>query len=196
MKEDEARAENVALIESLKKSVRSAELSSEDYQHQLAATQQKMDDLMQDHAKLEERFHESVEKIEELEAQQRESSRHLREMENIYESEKVAMLKDREEAISRESDLKSTIQRLKETMAGREARLGNEPGRRSPRPGMSQNIMLAVNITNSTQAGLPHDRLQQMKSINSHHPLLSNAVTPRVPPISLCRKTSSSNSYD
>ena len=137
-KKDDARIENAALVDNLKKSLRNAELVSEDYQNQLSAVQKKMDDLMRDHAKLEERMHESTEKIEDLEARKREDSRQVREMANLYESERMAMLRDREEASSRESELRGTIQRLKETMAGREMRfnLAADPERRLSRSGM------------------------------------------------------------
>ena len=140
-KKDDARIENAALIDNLKKSLRNAELVSEDYYNQLSTVQRKMDDLMRDHTKLEERMHESTEKIEELEARKREDSRQVREMANLYESERMAMLRDREEAAGRETELRSSIQRLKETMAGREMRfnLGADPDRRMSRSGISQN---------------------------------------------------------
>ena len=137
-KKDDARIENAALIDNLKKSLRNAEMVSEDYHNQLSVLQRKMDDLMSDHAKLEEQMHESTEKIEDLEARKREDSRQVREMANLYESERMAMLRDREEASSRETELKTTIQRLKETMAGREMRfnLVADPDGRLSRSGM------------------------------------------------------------
>jgi hypothetical protein len=134
-KDEDARAETAALIDSLKKSVRDAELVSEDYNHQLAGVQQRLDELMQEHAKLEERYHESTEKTEELQTQARDSSRQVREMEAIYESERVAMMKDREDSNEKEAELKRTIQRLKESMAGKEARL-QDTERPSLRKGM------------------------------------------------------------
>ena len=124
-------------MESLKKSVRDAESASEDYQRQLMATQQRIDDLMADHAKLEEQYHECTERMEELEFDKRESKRHAQEMERIYESERVAMTKDREDAAKREAEMKSTIQRLKESAAGREVRhsVGGAGDNRSPPQG-------------------------------------------------------------
>ena len=137
VKEENARIENAALVDNLKKSLKNAELVSEDYQNELSVLQKKFDDLMKDHGKLEEQFHESSKKVSELEAKKKEDSRQVREMANLYESERMSMLRDREEATSREEELKKTVQRLKETMAGREMRfnIGGASERRSSRQG-------------------------------------------------------------
>lgn len=136
--DDDARIENAALIDNLKKSLRNAELVSEDYQQQLAVTQKRLDDMMRDQNKLEERLHESGERIEELEVKKKEASRQVRDMGNMYESERTSMLRDREEAHTRETEYKATIQRLKETMAGREMRFNvDADSRRHSRTGKS-----------------------------------------------------------
>ena len=137
VKEENARIENAALVDNLKKSLKNAELVSEDYQNELSVLQKKFDDLMKDHGKLEEQFHESSQKVSELETKKKEDSRQVREMANLYESERMSMLRDREEATSREEELKKTVQRLKETMAGREMRfnIGGASERRSSRQG-------------------------------------------------------------
>ena len=137
VKEEDARIENATLVDNLKKSLRNTELMSEDYQKQVEIMQKKMDDLMKEHARVEEHLHESTEKIEELEARKREDSRQVREMANLYESERHAMMRDREEATTREEELKATIQRLRETMAGREMRFNfaMDPERRLSRQG-------------------------------------------------------------
>lgn len=139
-KEENARAENSVLVDNLKKSLRNAEMVSEDYQTQLTVLQKKMDDLMNEHGKLEIQYHESTQKILELESKKKEDSRQVRDMANLYESERMSMLRDREEAAAREEALKKTVQRLKETMAGREMRfnLGSNSERRSSRQGMPQ----------------------------------------------------------
>ena len=140
-KEENARAENAALVDNLKKSLRNAELVSEDYQTQVSVLQKKLDDLLKDHGKLEEQFHDSTKKISELETKRKDESRQVREMANLYESERMSMMRDREDASAREEELKRTVQRLKETMAGREMRfnmLGGE--RRSSRQGMLCNV--------------------------------------------------------
>ena len=121
-REDDARIENAALIDNLKKSLRNAELMSEDYQQHLVTTQKALDDLSREHAKLEERLHESLEKVEDMETMRKEESRQVRNMASLYESERTSMLRDREDASVREKELRATIQRLKETVAGREMR--------------------------------------------------------------------------
>lgn len=138
--EENARIENAALVDNLKKSLRNVEQVSEDYQNQLAVLQKKMDDLMKEHGKLEEGFHGSTQKVVELEAKRKEESRQVREMANLYESERMSMLRDREEATAREDELKKTVQRLKETMAGREMRfnLGGSSERRGSRQGLTE----------------------------------------------------------
>ena len=139
VKEENARVENATLLDNLKKSLRNAELVSEDYQNQLGVLQKKWDDLMKEHGNLEEQFLESGQKVLELESKKKEDSRQVREMANLYESERMSMLRDREEATAREEELKKTVQRLKETMAGREMRfnIGASNERRSSRQGMN-----------------------------------------------------------
>ena len=136
-KEDVARAENAALVDNLKKSLKNSELVTEDYQSQLAVLQKKLDDLMQDHGKLEEQYHDSTKKISELEGKRKEESRQVRDMANLYESERMSMLRDREEAAAREEELRKSLQRLKETMAGKEMRynIAAEQERRHSRSG-------------------------------------------------------------
>jgi chromosome segregation ATPase len=136
-KDDDLRIEHAAIIDNLKKSLRNAEIVSEDYQTQLAVALKKIDDLMREHSKMEEHLHESVEKIEELEADRKETSRQVRDIGSIYESERTAMLRDREDAKTLEMELRSTIQRLKETMAGREMRFAVDE-RRHSRTGMAR----------------------------------------------------------
>ena len=134
--EDDARIESAVLIDNMKKSLRNAETVSEDYQRELAVLQKNLDEVMRDQAKMEERLHESTQRIEELEIQKKEISRQARDMGSIFESERMAMLRDREEAVRREAELKGTVQRLKETMAGREMRVNADSERRMSRSGL------------------------------------------------------------
>ncbi|MCJ1399248.1 hypothetical protein MMC11_002450 [Xylographa trunciseda] len=133
--EDDARIESAVLIDNMKKSLRNAETVSEDYQRELAVLQKKLNEVMRDQAKMEERLHESTQRIEELELQKKDISRQAREMGNIFESERMAMLRDREEATGREAELKGTVQRLRETIAGREMRVNVDSDRRTSRSG-------------------------------------------------------------
>ena len=135
--EDDARVESAATVENLKKSLRSAEAMCEERRQQAEVLQQKMDQMLREHARLEEQLHDSTRRAEALEAQKREDSRRVRDMAGLYESERAAMLRDREEAGARERELQAAVQRLKETMAGREMRfnVAAHPERRSSRPG-------------------------------------------------------------
>ncbi|MCJ1474145.1 hypothetical protein MMC13_002803 [Lambiella insularis] len=135
--EEDARIENGVLIDNMKKSLRNAEQVSEDYQRELQAMQKKLNDTMRDQVRMEERLHESTDRVEELEAQKKEISRQVRDMGNLFESERMSMLRDREEASGREKELKSTVQRLKETLAGREMRVNADSDRRMSRSGQS-----------------------------------------------------------
>ena len=190
-KEEDARAENATLVENLKKSLRNAELQAEDSQKQMEMMMKKMDDMMREHARVEENLHESTEKIEELEARKKEDSRQVREMANLYESERHAMMRDREEASNRETELKATIQRLKETMAGREMRIlmATDPERRLSRQGTIHKTVFQVHqLTISFQGGPTSDLhpLMRMLSLPLLLPYkdeapLFTAATPRAP---------------
>ena len=133
--DEDARIENAVLIDNLKKSLRNAELVSEDYQRELDILKKKLSEVMRDQARMEERVHESSNRIEELENEKTDTSRQIRDMANIFESERMAMLRDRAEQLTRESELKATIQRLKETIAGREMRVNADAERRMSRSG-------------------------------------------------------------
>ena len=124
-------------MENLKKSLKTADIMVEENQAQLSILQKKYDDLMKEHGKLEEQFGDTTQKLGELEAKRKEDSRSVREMANLYESERMSMLRDREEGNQREEELRRSIQRLKETMAGREMRfhVATDPERRLSRSG-------------------------------------------------------------
>ena len=133
--DDNARIENAALIDNLKRSLRNAEIVSEDYQHQLTLLQKKLIEVQREQEKMEDRLHEASQRIEDLEGQKKEVSRQMRDMQNIYESERGAMMRDRDEQALRETELKSSVQRLKETLAGREMRVNADAERRMSRSG-------------------------------------------------------------
>jgi len=136
--EEDARIENAVLIDNLKKSLRNAELVSEEYQRELGLVHKKLDEVMRDQAKMEERLHESSQKVEDLEVQKKDAARQVRDMHNGFESERMAMLQDREEQLAREKEHKASIQRLKETLAGREMRVNADAERRMSRSGQSR----------------------------------------------------------
>ena len=182
--EENARIENATLVDNLKKSLRNAEQVSENYQNQVAVMQKRMDDLMKEHGKLEEQFHESTKKVADLEGKRKEESRQVREMANLYESERMSMLRDREDSTVREEELKRTVQRLKETMAGREMRFNagaSSEGRRSSRQGIR--IMLDVDLY-SRSAGRT---LSRSSSVD----VTIDETTQFAPPSTLQRRESS-----
>ena len=124
--EDDARAENMALIDELRTRLQKAEAASEEYQRQLNLLQARLDESQQSHGHLEDQLHEKSEKVEELEVEKIQAARLKREVEGIFEQERVSMLKDREEQTAKAEEMKITIQRLKENLAQREPRSNSE----------------------------------------------------------------------
>lgn len=120
--EDDARAENLALLDELRSRVQRAESASEEYQKQLNLLQARLDESQQVHGQLEDQLHEKSERVEELETEKIQAARQKREVESIYESERAVMEKDKEEHVLREQEMRGTIQRMKESLAQKEAR--------------------------------------------------------------------------
>ncbi|KAK5239271.1 hypothetical protein LTR16_012106, partial [Cryomyces antarcticus] len=116
-------------MEDLKERLQKAEQTSEEYRKQLHVLQVRLDESQKNQARLEEGFHERDEKIEELESEKKESLRQKRELEVIYETERVASMKEMEEAKAREEEFHGIIKHLKETTPQRDlrGRLEDEP---------------------------------------------------------------------
>lgn len=73
-----------------------------------------------------------------LENEKRDSVRQRRELEAIYEAERAAAMKEKEQAQAREDELQEVIQRLKDSMAEREREgISSDNERRNSRTGMS-----------------------------------------------------------
>lgn len=117
--DEEQRAETVALIDDLKEQLQKAETMSEQFQKQAQVLQSRLDEALLEQGKLEDRLHENEERVEALENEKRESLRRIREMESIYEGERSAMTKEREEMANREEEMQVVIQRLKDSLAQR-----------------------------------------------------------------------------
>lgn len=115
--EEEARAQNAALIEELREQLQKAETASEQYQKQLGVLQMRLDEAISEQGKLEDQAHERDTKIEALNGEVREQARKIRDLEQNHELERNAMLKDKEQQSSREEELQATIQRLKDSVA-------------------------------------------------------------------------------
>ncbi|KAL2152708.1 hypothetical protein VTH82DRAFT_5892 [Thermothelomyces myriococcoides] len=118
-REEALRAETVAIIDDLKERLAQAEAGLESYKRQAEVLQSKLDDALKEQAKLEERVHESEEQIEALTNEKRDALRRIREMETIYEGERSAMMKEKEEMANREEEMQAVIQRLKDSLAQR-----------------------------------------------------------------------------
>ncbi|KAL2118624.1 hypothetical protein VTJ04DRAFT_8284 [Mycothermus thermophilus] len=118
-REEAIRAETMAIIDDLKERLAQAEASAESYKRQVDVLQSKLDDALKEQSRLEEKVHESEEQIEALTNEKRDAARQIREMETIYEAERSAMLKEKEEMVNREEEMQAVIQRLKDTLAQR-----------------------------------------------------------------------------
>jgi hypothetical protein len=117
-------------MEELQEKLTQVELASAEKDKQAATLQAKLDQALKEQGMLEESVHEQTERIEELENDKKESVRARRELEQIYESERAAILKEKEEAAAKEEEMQSSLQRMKETLAQREMRAGLDDERR------------------------------------------------------------------
>lgn len=124
--DEEARAQMAALIDDLKEQLHKAETTSQQYQKQLDVLQIRLDEAVAEQAKLEEQIHEKDSKIEALNEQIREHPRIIREMQQAHDQELNALLKEKEQHVIKEEELQFTIQRLKESLAQREARAASD----------------------------------------------------------------------
>lgn len=118
--EEEARAQNAALIEDLKGQLQKAETASEQYRKQLGVLQMRLDETVSEHGQLEDHSHERESKIEALNGEIREHVRQIRDLEQSHEMERNAMLQEKEQQGSREEEMQATIQRLKDSLAQKE----------------------------------------------------------------------------
>nr|POE98588.1 hypothetical protein CFP56_75517 [Quercus suber] len=127
---DEVKAEMQARLDELYEKLQHVEQSWEDSQKQAAILQVKLDEARKEQGTLEESVHEHTERVEELENEKRESLRARREFEQIYEAERAATMREKEEAQLREEEMQTSLQRMKETLAQREMRAGLDDDRR------------------------------------------------------------------
>lgn len=116
---DDWRRASVALVDDLKERLRNGEELSEQFQKQAQVLQSRLDEALNEQSKLEERVHESIERIEILENEKRDAIRQKREMEAIYENEKISLTKEREDFSMREEEMQTIIQRLKDALNSR-----------------------------------------------------------------------------
>jgi hypothetical protein len=133
-------------MEELQEQLRLAEENSVDVQKQAAVLQVKLDEALKEQGMLEENVHEHTERINDLENDKKESLRARREMEQIYESERVAFMKEREETQTKEEEMQASMQRMKESLAQREMRAGLDDG---SKPNMSRNSSFRNSMSSS-----------------------------------------------
>jgi uncharacterized membrane protein YccC len=100
----------------LKERLHKTETESEQFQKQAQVLQLRLDEALSEQGRLEDRLHESEERLEALENDKRDALRQKREMEAIYEAERSAMTKEREEMANREEEMQAIIQRLKDSL--------------------------------------------------------------------------------
>ncbi|RDA93620.1 hypothetical protein CP533_6178 [Ophiocordyceps camponoti-saundersi (nom. inval.)] len=117
--QSDARAEAASAVEDLQQRLAREETRSEQYMKQADVLQTKLDDAIVASARLEDRVHEFEEQIDVLNNDKRDATRQIREMETIYESERSAILKEKEELANREEEMQAVIQRLKDSLAQR-----------------------------------------------------------------------------
>ncbi|EEQ31877.1 hypothetical protein McanMca71_007244 [Microsporum canis] len=122
--DEEARAANNALIDDLKEQVQKAETVSDQYRKQLGVLQMRLDDAVSEQSRLEEQAHEKDGLINPLRDEIKELQRQIRDLEQKHETERESMMADKENQTKREEELESTIQRLKETIAQKDFRMG------------------------------------------------------------------------
>ena len=119
--EEDARAENLSLMEELKERLRNTESAAEEYQRQLNMSHTKLDESLQEQEKLEDQMHENNKRVEELQNDKIQILRQKREMESVVGSERSAFSQERTEQRIKEEELQSVIHRLKETLANRDS---------------------------------------------------------------------------
>ncbi|KAJ5888643.1 hypothetical protein N7495_008684 [Penicillium taxi] len=137
--EEEARAQNASLIEELRQQLQKAETASEQYQKQLGVVQMRLDEAISEQGKLEDQAHERDARTEELDSEIRDQARQIRDLEQIHEQERNAMLQEKEQQTSREEELQATIQRLKESVAQKDIRINAEGDRQVSRSSSFRN---------------------------------------------------------
>ncbi|EGD87044.1 hypothetical protein H112_05564 [Trichophyton rubrum D6] len=122
--DEEARAASTALIEDLKDQVQKAETVADQYRKQLGLLQMRLDEAVSEQTRLEEQAHEKDGQINPLRDEIKELHRQIRDLEQKHETERESMMADKENQAKREEELEASIQRLKETIAQKDLRMG------------------------------------------------------------------------
>jgi chromosome segregation ATPase len=139
--DEEARAQNAALIEELRAQLQKAEMASEQYQKQLGVLQMRLDEAVSEQGKLEDQAHEKDTRLEALNNEVRDQARQIRDLEQNHELERNAMLQEKEQQTSREEELQATIQRLKDSVAQKSIPVNAEGERQISRSCMEPSLV-------------------------------------------------------
>ncbi|KAG5974100.1 hypothetical protein E4U55_000114 [Claviceps digitariae] len=153
----DSSAEAVSAVEDLQQRLQKEEKLSEQHKTQVDVLQSRLEEALRDAAKWEEKLHENEEQLEALRLDKKDATRQIREMETIYEAERSAILKEKEELANREEQMQMVIQRLKDSLAQRN---NNDDEARQSRP---------VNSSPSLDGGsfAPPSSLQRSDSRNN-----------------------------
>ncbi|KAG6004277.1 hypothetical protein E4U54_000558 [Claviceps lovelessii] len=130
----DSSAEAVSAVEDLQQRLQKEEKLSEQHKTQVEVLQSRLDEALRDAAKWEEKLHENEEQLESLRLAKKDATRQIREMETIYEAERSAILREKEELANREEEMQTVIQRLKDSLAQRN---NNDEEARQSRPANS-----------------------------------------------------------
>jgi len=152
--DEDAKAEMQSQLAELHQRVMDSENAVTASQRQTEVLQVKLDEALKEQGILDEQVHEHTERLEELENEKKELLRGKREAESIFESERAAMIKEREEAAAREEEMQRSLLRMKEALAQQRSGSlgldGHEEGswdsRRASRP-------LSISRTSSFRSG-------------------------------------------
>lgn len=128
MDEEARAAESQRTIDELREQLGDAEKKRDHLDKENYVLKSRLDESVAEHARIEDASNEQIEKIEALTKDAQDSARRYKELENIYENEKSVSLKEREESHNREEELNEIIQRLKDSLSGREQRKGSDSG--------------------------------------------------------------------
>lgn len=150
---NEAKAEMQVKMEELQEQLRQAEENSAEVQKQASVLQAKLDESLKEQGNMEENMHEHTERINDLENDKKESLRARREMEQIYESERAAFMKEREETQTKEEEMQASMQRMKESLAQRELRAGVDEGGKPPNLSRNSSYRNSMSSSPNPDAG-------------------------------------------
>ncbi|KAF2487077.1 hypothetical protein BDY17DRAFT_244194 [Neohortaea acidophila] len=120
--DDDAKAELQARLDELQDKLLRTEAAVEESRKHGEVLQIKLDEALKEQGMLEESVHEHTQRVEQLEAEKKESARTRRELEQTYEVERSQATREREQSTAEREALTQNMQRLRETLAQRELR--------------------------------------------------------------------------